>query len=44
MGFAIPVDRVKSILVRLIDAAVSRANLGFTPVPESRGVTSYNFV
>jgi serine protease Do len=39
LGFAIPADRVKAILRRLIDAAVQRANLGFLPVKEKAGVT-----
>ncbi len=38
IGFAIPVDRVKDIVERLIEAAVQRANLGFRPVPENGAV------
>ena len=37
-GFAIPVDRVKEILEKLIEAAVVRANLGFRPVSGPGGV------
>jgi S1-C subfamily serine protease len=39
LAFAVPVDRVKEILRKLIDAAVQRANLGFMPAAEKSGVT-----
>jgi S1-C subfamily serine protease len=39
IGFAIPVDKVKEILPRLLEGAVRRANLGFRPVVEEKGVT-----
>jgi serine protease Do len=39
LGFAIPVDRVKEIVPRLLEMAVLQSNLGFRPVAEPRGVT-----
>ena len=42
LGFAIPVDRVKDIILGLIEAVVEHANLGFRPVAEDGGVSVHS--